>query len=125
VTPVALGALLGALNVALIAMGLASLFDVYNRHVEDAVLSAGIVPGVGLGALLGWLAGTVSTRSIWFRRFLLTLPALLLVALLGGAYYVGLDMIALCAIPTAVAALVLERATRKVEPPPLPTAHAR
>lgn len=113
------GTLLGALNVFVIAIGLAGL----DSHTEIAslVILFGGLPGLLAGALLGALAAAMATRPVAMRIALLTLPALLVV--LGLAYQFGMQSLALVAfIPTVVAALILERWTRVVAPPPVPVA---
>jgi hypothetical protein len=88
------------------------------------VVAFGIVPAIVLGALLGWLADVTATLPVWLRRFLLIVPAVLLVAVLGTEF--GLQhMILVSCIPTAVATLLLERGTRNHVAPPVPVAHVR
>src|SRR5690349_21503693 len=121
-TAVPLGILLGALNVLVIAIGLAGAGD--EPGIAMWVVAFGIVPGILLGALLGWLAEVMQPLPIWVRRFVLLVPAVALVAVLAGEFSLQ-HFILLASIPTAVAALVLERGTRPSSPPPVPLAHAR
>ena len=118
----ALGILLGALNVLIIATGLAAIDG--DPSTILLVAMYGIVPGVVLGALLGWVAGVMNPLPIWVRRFVIAFPAVLLVWVLAS-FFLLQEFILVSCIPTAVAVLVLERATRLVLPPPLPPATAR
>jgi hypothetical protein len=123
------GVLLGLANVAVIGLGLGLAVSLegaggHPLGIAFFVCMIGIVPAVVLGALLGWLAEVTAPLPRWLRAFVLTLPALLLVVLLG-AYFAMQQFILVACIPTVVAALVLERATRLVVTPPLPVARAR
>lgn len=120
--PVGQGLLLGVANVVFIACGLAVL----EGELEIAVLVTmfGMVPGAVLGAVLGLIAKATQAHSIWLRRVALIVPAVLLVIWLGSEFTME-DFILVSCIPTVVAAVVLERATRLVVPPPVPVAHAR
>jgi hypothetical protein len=120
-----LGVLLAAANVVVIGLGLG--FTAPAGHplgIAFFVCMIGIVPAVVLGALLGWLADVTAPLPVWLRTLVLALPAIALVVLLG-AYFSMHDFIVVASIPTFVAVLLLERATRQVTPPPLPVAHAR
>jgi len=119
---VPLGIMLGALNVIVIAIGMAGIGG--ESGIAMWVVTFGILPGLVLGALLGWLAETMKPLPIWVRRFVLIVPAVLLVVLLAAEFSLQ-SFIALSCIPTAVATLLLERGTRQVAPPPVPVAHAR
>ena len=116
-----LGIVLGLLDVFVIATGMADVYD--EAAVAAVVVMLGLVPGVGLGALLGWLAEVIGPLPVPLRRFVLIVPALLLVILLGGELSLQ-RFVMLASIPTVVAALVLERATRFVAAPVLPVARA-
>lgn len=121
-TAVPLGIALGALDVLVIAIGMA----VFGGAAEIAMWVAmfGIVPGLVLGGLLGWLAAAIKAWPIWFRRFALWLPAMFLVMFLGAEF--GLEKFILSSlVPTAVATLILEGRTRLVEQPVVPRAQAR
>lgn len=117
-----LGILLGALNVLVIGTGMAAIYG--EAGIVVWVLIFGIVPGFMLGGLLGWLADAMKPLPIWVRRFVLVVPAVLLVVVLAAQFSMQ-SFIVLSCIPTAVATLLLERATREVIPPPVPVAHAR
>ena len=120
-----LGVLLAVANVVVIGLGLG--FTEPAGHplgVAFFVCMIGIVPAVVLGALLGWLADVTAPLPVWLRTLVLTFPAIALVVLLGS-YFSMHDFIVVASIPTVVAVLLLERATRHVTPPPLPVAHAR
>jgi ABC-type dipeptide/oligopeptide/nickel transport system permease subunit len=122
--PWALGILLGAINVLVIGLGMS--FAAGDRELQIAmfVMIFGIVPGVVLGALLGWLAEVMAPLPVWLRRFVLCLPAMLLVMVMAVEFSMQHFILVAC-IPTLVAAFVLERATRLVATPPVPVAHAR
>lgn len=122
--PVALGVLLGALNVLVIGVGMSVMAGDHDLQIAVWVAIFGIVPAVVLGALLGWLADVMAPLPTWVRRFVLILPATLLVIVLAAEFTMQ-DFILVSCIPTVVAALVLERGTRLVVPPPVPLAHAR
>jgi hypothetical protein len=121
-TAVPLGMTLGALNVLVIGIGMA----VVGREAGIAllVLAFGVVPAIVLGALLGWLADVMKTMPLWPRRFVLIVPAVLLVVVLGAEFAMQ-HMILVSCIPTAVATFMLERGTRTEVAPPVPIAHAR
>ena len=121
-TAVPLGLALGALNVFVIALGLAGIGG--EAGIALWVVMFGIVPGIVIGALLGWLGDAMKPLPIWLRRFVLSVPAVLLVIVLAAEFSMQ-DFILLSCIPTAVATLLLERGTRLVEPPPVPVAQAR
>lgn len=121
-TAVPLGLALGALNVLVIAIGLAGVGG--EAGIALWVVMFGIVPGILVGALLGWLAEVMQPMPIWIRRFVLSVPAVLLVIVLAAEFSLQ-DFILLSCIPTAVATLLLERGTRLVAPPPVPLAQAR
>jgi len=118
---VPLGIMLGLLNVFVIAIGLAGVGD--EVGIAMLVVMFGIVPAIVIGALLGWLAEVMKPLPTWMRRFVLIMPAVALVVILGAEFSMQ-DFIVVSCIPTAVATLVLERATRLVLPPPVPPAHA-
>jgi hypothetical protein len=119
-----LGVLLGVLNVLVIGVGMSFAHGRFDPNVMVWVVAFGIVPGVVLGALLGWLADVMKALPIWLRRFVLVVPAVLLVVALAAEFSMQ-GFIYVSCIPTAVAVLLLERGTRKVVTPPVPVAHAR
>ncbi len=116
---VARGVVLGAVNVLVIAIGLG--FMVNDSAVPPFVIIFGGVPGVAVGGLLGLLAARTDTSPPWLRAALLAVPALGVVVFLAGAFGMYSYVVVSC-IPTMVAALVLERWTRRVTPPPVPVA---
>ena len=114
--------MLGAANVMLIALGIAMM----ERSGEAAVLVVmfGMVPGVLAGIVLGAIAGGMKTYSVVARNAALIVPSFGVVVVLGTMF--GMDaLIPVASIPSVVAALILERWTRKVEPPPVPVAQIR
>ncbi|HSK02118.1 MAG TPA: hypothetical protein VK932_12790 [Kofleriaceae bacterium] len=119
---VCLGMTLAAINVVVIALGIAFWEPRPHAGIVMFVMMFGMVPGVALGAFLGFLAGTLNTHPVWFRRAVLVVPAFLLVAVLGAELSMT-QLVPVSCIPTLAAALYLERATRLV--PPVPVAHAR
>jgi hypothetical protein len=122
ISPVPLGILLAMLNTAVIGVGMA--INGGELGIAVWVFMFGLVPAVILGALLGWLAEVMQPLSIWVRRVVLIVPAVLLVVGLGD-FFALRDFIVVSCIPTAVATLMLERGTRLVVVPPVPLAHAR
>jgi hypothetical protein len=115
------GIALGAANVLVIAIGLAAAEK--QANIAVLVMMFGGVPGLVAGAGLGALASFTATIPPPIRVAILTLPALGVVY--GLAHEFGLQELALVSsIPTVVAALVLEKWTRHVDPPPVPVARA-
>ena len=119
---VPLGIVLGALNVLVIAIGMGVLGG--EPGIVLLVTMFGIVPAIVLGALLGWIADVMKPLPIWLRRTVLVVPAILLVCVLGAEFSMQ-QLIFVSSIPTVVASLILERATRLNLPPPVPEARAR
>lgn len=118
------GVLLGVLNVVVIGVGMAFAHGRFDPNVMVWVIAFGMVPGVVLGALLGWLADVMRALPIWLRRCVLVVPAVLLVVALAVEFSMESFIYVSC-IPTAVAVLLLERSTRKVVVPAVPVAQAR
>ena len=116
-----MGIALGALNVLFIAIGMALMEGNAHPGVVVLVVMFGMVPGVLLGAGLGWIAGLMKASPIWLRRFVLLVPAILLVAMLGSEFDLE-HFIAMSCIPSVVGVLILERNTRLVAPPIVPPA---
>ena len=123
------GALLGILNVLFIAVGIA-MFGPERLWVEGFgtitkfVFMYGSLPGLIGGAFLGGLASALDRSGTALRLSVLTLPALVLVFLLASAFDMTRFALVSC-IPTVVAALILERWTRRpVDPPPVPLARS-
>ena len=125
------GALLGAINVVVIAIAMAA-FEASPEeaaHRLDAgtallVIMFGGLPGIVGGLMLGALAYALERSAIALRIAVLTLPALGLVFLLAREFQM-MHLALVSCIPTAVAALILERWTRKpADPPPVPVARA-
>ena len=119
---VPLGILLAMSNVLVIGIGMQA--GGRERDIVVLVLIFGSVPSILVGALLGWLADVMKPLPVWARQFVLIVPAVLLVIVLGAAFGMQRFIFVSC-IPTAVATLVLERATRLAQTPPLPPAQAR
>lgn len=111
-----LGAFLGFCNVLFIAMGLEWRDPSLPAHY---VIAFGVLPGVTVGAFVGWIAGATATWSAWLRRGLLAITPLGLVASLAGVFELG-EHTLVAAIPTLVSVMLLERWSRVV--PTLPAA---
>jgi hypothetical protein len=118
-TGVPLGIALGALNV--IVIGIAMAFAADEADVAIWVAMFGIVPGLIAGALVGWLADLMKPLPSWVRTIMLIVPAVLVVIFLGMTFAMP-HFIAVSCIPTAVAALLLERGTRRAITPRVPVA---
>jgi hypothetical protein len=113
------GLILGAINVIVIAIGLASY---EHENIAMFVMMFGGVPGLFAGVVLGAIAQLIDDVRVPIRIGVLVLPAVGLVFLLAKEF--GMQGAApISCIPTLVAALILERWTRKrPEPPPVPEA---
>jgi hypothetical protein len=116
------GITIAILNVFVIAfaMGVAE----HDVAVSAFVVMFGGVPAVIVGGLLGLLAGLSAAGSPQWRVALVALPAFGLVAVLAATFGLTTAIPVAC-IPTLVAALVLERWTRRVTPAPVPVATVR
>jgi len=116
------GFVLGAANVFLIAIGI----GVMERSSEAAAMVTmyGMIPGVLAGLVLGFIAGYMENHGVVSRVAALVVPAILVVIMLATEF--GMDeLIVVASIPTVVAALLLERWTRKIVAPPVPVAQIR
>ena len=117
------GFVLAAANVLVIAIG----FSVTEGSAEAGVLVTliGMIPGVLAGLVLGVFAGLLEASGVPQRIAVLTVPTLGVVVVLASMF--GMDeLVLLASIPSVVAALVLERWTRKPPPPPpVPVARVR
>lgn len=115
------GTLLGALNVFVIAIGMAGVEG--QANIAMLVIVFGGLPGVVAGAGLGAISAVISTIPPVLRIAVLAIPALGVV--FGLAHEFGMQDLALVSsIPTVVAVLLLEKWTRHVEAPPVPVARA-
>ena len=116
------GILLGAVNVLVIAIGLG--ITAGEAAVTIFVVMFGGIPGLIAGGGLGWLAKRIETRPPSVRATLLAVPAVGVVFFLAAEF--GMDAsVPVACIPTIVAALILERWTRRVKPAPVPVAVIR
>lgn len=117
------GALLGAVNVVVVALGLAGLEN--EKDVFILVILFGMAPGVIAGGFLGTIARAVRAWPVSRRLTLLVPLPVIVVFVLAGMF--GMDAAApISCIPTCVAALILERWTRALAPPPpVPVAQIR
>jgi hypothetical protein len=115
------GTLLGALNVFVIAIGMAGVEA--QPNIAMLVIIFGGLPGVLAGTLLGTLAHVIDDAPVPLRIGVLAVPALGVVFGLAHEFRMQ-DLAMVSCIPTVVAALILERWTRKVEAPPVPIARA-
>jgi len=116
------GFVLGAANVVLIAMGMG--LAAHDGAAAMLVVVLGGVPGMLAGGVLGWLAQGTAAFPPALRVALLVVPAVAVVFVLADAFGVHDGSPHAC-IPTVLAALVLERWTRRVSLPPVPVATAR
>lgn len=114
-----IGAFLGFANVLLVAVGIAHADPSITARL---VVTVGLVPGVGTGALLGLIAGARASARPQWRFVLLAIPACAVVAMLGAMFRLEHYILVAC-IPTLAGCGVLERATR--EPPAIPCAHVQ
>lgn len=113
------GVVLGAANVLVIAIGMG--ITARQADVASMVFMFGGIPGLLAGGLLGGLAQGIATRPPPLRATVLAVPAVGVVFFLASAF--GLSPMApIACIPTVVAALILERWTRRVTPAPVPVA---
>jgi hypothetical protein len=135
--PWAKGILLAAANVLVIACAVSvelenhtwklDLGDELTRsEVPVTIVSAGIVPALIVGAILGWLARlTERVHPLW-RLLVLVVPACGLVlglAALSEVFVGGLlHFVPHACVPTCVAALILEQTTRKPQAEVIPPA---
>lgn len=109
-------------NVFVIATGMSIVAN--DGAVFVLVMMFGSVPALVLGAVLGLLAGALATRPRHWRGVLLTLPAFGLVVALAAIF--NLDgAVPVACVPTFIAALLLERWTRRTVPAPVPVATVR
>jgi hypothetical protein len=114
------GTVLGALNVFIIALGMAAYEG--GPAMMFLVTVFGILPGVIAGAALGGLAHATESMSRPLRVAILTLPAIGVVYVLAQQFSLE-ELAYICSFPTVVVALVLERWTYKpTDPPPVPVA---
>ena len=106
----------------LIALGISMMES--SAEAGFFVMMFGMIPGVLAGIVLGVVAGHMASHSVVARLAALIVPTLGVVILLATEF--GMEaLIPVASIPSVVAALVLERWTRKVEPPPVPVAQIR
>jgi MFS family permease len=116
------GITLAIVNVLVIAIAM-SVFA-HDHDLFVLVVMFGSIPALVLGGLLGFFAGQYATRSRHWRTVLLLSPAFGLVVFLAAFF--GFDAaIPVACVPTFIAALVLERWTRRVVPAPVPVATVR
>ncbi len=116
------GFLLAVANVVVIALGIAMMEG--DAEALAVVTMFGMVPGVIAGVVLGVFAARLESAGVGVRIVALTFPTVGVVVVLGTMFTMD-ALIPVASIPSVVAALVLERWTRKVEPPPVPVAHIR
>jgi hypothetical protein len=118
---VLIGALLGGLNVAVVAVVLSAID---KRRDAETIVTMRELPGKGTATTLGPVAQLTATRS---RRAYVGLFVVAAIALMFGvASLVGMQIyVAAASIPTVVAALGFERWARRGRPAPIPVATAR
>lgn len=116
------GLVLGAANVILIAIGIA--MQEGSAEAAALVMMIGMIPGVIAGVILGVVGGQIEGYGLVARLAALTLPAVAVVIWLASEFGME-ELILVASIPSVVAALLLERWTRKVVMPPVPVAQLR
>jgi ABC-type microcin C transport system permease subunit YejE len=116
------GFVLGAANAILIALVLGVMEQ--SAMVSVLVIEIGGILGALAGALIGCLAGLTATVAPRWRVPLLALPAFGVVLFLAATFEMSPAAPIAC-VPTFVAALLLERWTRRSVPPPIPIATIR
>ena len=107
---------LGALNVLVVAVA----FALGGEGGEGAVLILmfGLVPGIVIGSLLGWIGELTGSLSPALRWPILAVPAVAAVVGLGSFF--GLyGLIVYASIPTLAISSILERQTRARPPIPI------
>jgi hypothetical protein len=126
--PISIGALLAFANLIVVAVGMSGMqhgLETATHHHGTAlcghphaiespgvtVFVIGLLPAMVTGVLLGRLAHACRAWPIWARRLVLTPLPLAVVVMLGAVTRIY-DYVLLAFVPTTVAALVLERATR-------------
>jgi hypothetical protein len=108
------GTLLGLANTFVIAAAIAASEPRPSIGIFILVVIYGFIPGMMTGVVLGIIADLLRVRPA-LRIAILLVPAVAMVALLGGAFELDQLVLPAC-IPTAVGILILERSTR----PPAP-----
>jgi hypothetical protein len=103
-----LGVMLGFANVMFVAFAM----GIADASLEGGwVATIGVMPGVLTGAILGVVASVTARAPRGIRLCVLALPALGVVWMLGIAFELERYVLLAC-IPTLVACILLERATR-------------
>lgn len=120
--PTLKGIILAIANVLVIAIGMSVVG--HDNDLFVLVVMFGSIPALVIGGLLGFFAGQYATRSRHWRTVTLSLPAFGLVVFLAAFFSFDAE-IPLACVPTFIAALVLERWTRRVVPAPVPVATVR
>jgi ABC-type dipeptide/oligopeptide/nickel transport system permease subunit len=111
------GIAVGAANVAVVAVVVGAATPLASA-VDIGFI--GGLPGLLAGAAIGWLAGRTARLRPPVRVALLAIPAFLLVFWLAHVFTM-LELAELACVPTTIAAIVLERWTRRPPiPPPIP-----
>ena len=114
------GTVLGALNVFVIAVGMAAYEG--GPAMVFLVTVFGILPGIIAGAILGGVAQLMDRSPRVLRVAVLTLPAIAVVYALARQFSLQ-ELAYVCSMPTVVVAVLLERWTYKpADPPPVPEA---
>ena len=119
------GMLLGVANALAISMLMVLGTPAADATSFIVLAAAGCIPGCLAGAMLGALASLIQRRSPLCRTAVLIVAALAVVVAIF-APFTGRDGIVLASVPTVIAAIALERWSRRVPlPPPIPVATAR
>ena len=109
------GLALGAANVVAIAIIISVVVD--SAYAIPYVVMFGGIPGLVAGAALGLLAGIIKAYPRTLRAVVIAVPAIGVVVGLGALFGCA-ELVPATSVPTILAALVLERSTRLVAPPP-------
>lgn len=111
---------LGALNTLIVAIA----FSLNGNENGFFLFMFGVIPGMGTGAVLGFVGDVIKNMKPIVRWFVLAVPAVMAVAVLGD-YFEMHSLILYASMPTVAVATMLERLTRaKPAPPPIPVARA-
>jgi len=119
ITGVVIGALLGGLNVAMVAVVL-SVID--KRREADTIMTIRELPGKGTAPAPVAQLAAMRARRLRAGFFIAAAVA----ATFALSWVVDMQVyVAMASLPTVIAALCVERWTRRSQPAPIPVATAR
>jgi ABC-type dipeptide/oligopeptide/nickel transport system permease subunit len=116
----AYGGLLGFANTAFIAICVGAGHE-YHLLIGFFTFVFGLIPALITGFILGALGMAIGTWHPWLRRLVLAIPAIAVLLALAACFGM-VNLFLLPIIPTAVAALLLERRTRTAPVVPIAVA---